>query len=115
MATVNPTLAAGPGWLEPLLDSVARSRWTVATPVIDVLDDTTLEYKYQDKTLSVGGFDWTLEVPGPCLLLCARGFPSFPRVSTCTSFKTLGLREHSFIRNNARLEDTSQIHPHLKT
>lgn len=71
-------LATGSGWLEPLLDSVARNSWAVATPVIDVLDDTSLEYKYQDKTLSVGGFDWTLEVHEPSLsCLCVRFLFSF--------------------------------------
>lgn len=50
------------GWLEPLLDRIARSTSTVPTPVIDVIDDETLEFFYQDSTLSVGGFDWSLQV-----------------------------------------------------
>lgn len=49
-----------PGWLEPLLDRIARNSTTVVCPVIDVVDDNTLEYKnsgYQ----AVGGFDWNLQ------------------------------------------------------
>lgn len=36
------------GWLEPLLDRIARNRTTVVCPVIDVIDDTTLEYHFRD-------------------------------------------------------------------
>ena len=49
-----------PGWLEPLLDRIARNSTTVVCPVIDVIADDTLEYKnsgYQ----AVGGFDWNLQ------------------------------------------------------
>lgn len=50
------------GWLEPLLDRIARSKTTVVCPVIDVIDDTTLEYHYHDSTgVQVGGFDWNLQ------------------------------------------------------
>lgn len=52
-----------PGWLEPLLDRIARDSTTVVCPVIDVIDDDTLEYHYSDsKATSVGGFDWNLQV-----------------------------------------------------
>ena len=51
------------GWLEPLLDEIAKNRTTVVCPVIDVIDDTTLEYHYQKASgTSVGGFDWNLQV-----------------------------------------------------
>ncbi|XP_033149259.1 putative polypeptide N-acetylgalactosaminyltransferase 9 isoform X2 [Drosophila busckii] len=50
------------GWLEPLLDRIARNSTTVVCPVIDVLDDTTLEYHYRDSSgVNVGGFDWNLQ------------------------------------------------------
>lgn len=50
------------GWLEPLLDRIARNSTTVVCPVIDVIDDTTLEYVYHDSTgVNVGGFDWNLQ------------------------------------------------------
>lgn len=51
------------GWLEPLLDRIARDSTTVVCPVIDVIDDTTLEYHYRDSSgVNVGGFDWNLQV-----------------------------------------------------
>ncbi|CAH0398452.1 unnamed protein product [Chilo suppressalis] len=50
------------GWLEPLLDRIARNKTTVVCPVIDVIDDNTLEYHYRDSTsVNVGGFDWNLQ------------------------------------------------------
>ena len=53
-----------PGWLEPLLDRIARDQTTVVCPVIDVIDDTTLEYHWRDSGgVNVGGFDWNLQVP----------------------------------------------------
>ncbi|XP_065200239.1 putative polypeptide N-acetylgalactosaminyltransferase 9 isoform X2 [Planococcus citri] len=48
------------GWLEPLLDRIARDSHNVVTPVIDVIDDTTLAYRYQNDRMHVGGFDWSL-------------------------------------------------------
>ena len=51
------------GWLEPLLDRIARDTTTVVCPVIDVVDDTTLEYHWRDSGgVNVGGFDWNLQV-----------------------------------------------------
>ncbi|KAB0792940.1 hypothetical protein PPYR_12560 [Photinus pyralis] len=50
------------GWLEPLLDRIARDSTTVVCPVIDVIDDTTLEYHWRDSSgVNVGGFDWNLQ------------------------------------------------------
>lgn len=50
------------GWLEPLLDRIARNTTTVVCPVIDVIDDTTLQYHYHDSSgVQVGGFDWNLQ------------------------------------------------------
>lgn len=51
------------GWLEPLLDRIAQNPTTVVCPVIDVIDDTTLEYHWRDSGgVNVGGFDWNLQV-----------------------------------------------------
>ncbi|XP_037971249.2 putative polypeptide N-acetylgalactosaminyltransferase 9 isoform X1 [Plutella xylostella] len=50
------------GWLEPLLDRIARNKTTVVCPVIDVIDDATLEFHYRDSSsVNVGGFDWNLQ------------------------------------------------------
>ncbi|KAH8253828.1 hypothetical protein KR032_007073 [Drosophila birchii] len=50
------------GWLEPLLDRIARNSTTVVCPVIDVISDETLEYHYRDSSgVNVGGFDWNLQ------------------------------------------------------
>lgn len=50
------------GWLEPLLDRIAQNSTTVVCPVIDVIDDTTLEYHWRDSGgVNVGGFDWSLQ------------------------------------------------------
>lgn len=50
------------GWLEPLLDRIAREASTVVCPVIDVIDDTSLEFHYRDAGgVNVGGFDWNLQ------------------------------------------------------
>ena len=34
------------GWLEPLLDRVARNYMTVACPVIEAIDEKTMQYKF---------------------------------------------------------------------
>ncbi|KAF7990370.1 hypothetical protein HCN44_000175 [Aphidius gifuensis] len=50
------------GWLEPLMDRIAKNSTTVVCPVIDVIDDTTLEYHWRDSGgINVGGFDWNLQ------------------------------------------------------
>jgi len=48
------------GWLEPLLDRIARNSSTVVSPVIDVIDFDDLEYHSSPTILQVGGFEWTL-------------------------------------------------------
>ena len=50
------------GWLEPLLDRIARNSTTVVCPVIDVIDEDTLEVHFDKKSVQVGGFDWGLQV-----------------------------------------------------
>lgn len=50
------------GWLEPLLDRIATNPTNVVCPVIDVIDDSTLEFHFRDSTgVNVGGFDWNLQ------------------------------------------------------
>ena len=49
-----------PGWMEPLLDRIARNSTFVVCPVIDAIDKETFEYKV-NKYLVVGGFDWNLQ------------------------------------------------------
>ncbi|OQR79886.1 putative polypeptide N-acetylgalactosaminyltransferase 9-like [Tropilaelaps mercedesae] len=50
------------GWLEPLLDRIARDPTTVVCPVIDVINDETLEYNVKESAeVNVGGFDWSLQ------------------------------------------------------
>lgn len=51
-----------PGWLEPLLDRIAKDPKNVAVPVIDIIDDKTLAYEWLDAEVTpIGGFDWKLE------------------------------------------------------
>jgi len=47
------------GWLEPLLDRIARDPTNVVCPVIDIISDDTLAYQ-KSSYLAVGGFDWNL-------------------------------------------------------
>ena len=47
------------GWLEPLLDRIARNPSTVASPIIETIDDNTFEYKHGPK-VHLGGFNWKL-------------------------------------------------------
>ena len=49
-----------PGWLEPLVDRIARNATNVVCPVIDVIDTETLEYQ-GNGYFAVGGFDWNLQ------------------------------------------------------
>ena len=47
------------GWLEPLLDRIARNPTNVVCPIIDIINDDTLAYQ-KSSYLAVGGFDWNL-------------------------------------------------------
>ncbi|XP_028898027.2 putative polypeptide N-acetylgalactosaminyltransferase 9 [Zeugodacus cucurbitae] len=49
----------GEGWLEPLLDRIARNNTTVVYPNIAIIDPVTFEYFNYGDTL-IGGFDWSL-------------------------------------------------------
>jgi hypothetical protein len=50
------------GWLEPLLDRIARDNSTVVCPVIDGISDNTFEYTGGGSSFQVGGFNWGLQV-----------------------------------------------------
>jgi len=50
------------GWLEPLLDRIARDDRTVACPVIDGIADDTFEYRGGGSDFKIGGFGWNLQV-----------------------------------------------------
>ena len=68
-AAVGPTLTfldshveCTPGWLEPLLDRIARNIKNVASPTIDVINSRTFQYNpIASLNQEVGGFDWNLE------------------------------------------------------
>lgn len=49
------------GWLEPLLDRIARNPTAVVCPVIPLIDDNTLQYSQSNvKNASIGGFNWDI-------------------------------------------------------
>ena len=51
------------GWIEPLLEPIKKNKTNVVTPLIDIIDKKTFEYVYSNNgKVSVGGFDWTLQV-----------------------------------------------------
>lgn len=51
-----------PGFLEPLLDRIARNRNSSAIPMIDILDRETLQYKYFGvKESGRHGFEWSMD------------------------------------------------------
>lgn len=55
-------IEAAQGWLEPLLEEIYKNETTVVTPMIDIIDKDTFEYKYtKNNRVSVGGFDWNLQ------------------------------------------------------
>jgi polypeptide N-acetylgalactosaminyltransferase len=50
------------GWLEPLLNEIKKDETRVVTPIIDIIDKQTFEYKYSiSQRVSVGGFDWNMQ------------------------------------------------------
>ena len=51
------------GWLEPLLDRIARDSTTVVCRVIDVISDDTFQIHFSKaRSVQVGGFHWGLIV-----------------------------------------------------
>ena len=54
-------IEATEGWLEPLVTEISKNETIVVTPMIDIIDKETFEYKYtKNSRVSVGGFDWNL-------------------------------------------------------
>jgi polypeptide N-acetylgalactosaminyltransferase len=66
---IGPTLTfldshieCSPGWLEPLLDRIARNSSNVVSPVIDSISDRTFGYSATNsQSTAVGGFNWNLQ------------------------------------------------------
>ncbi len=49
------------GWLEPLIDPIARNKNTSTVPVIEIIDDNTFAVGSSSiEGIQVGGFDWNL-------------------------------------------------------
>jgi len=50
------------GWLRPLVNRVTENGTVVAVPVMDIIDDSTFEYKsFDTQSINIGGFDWSLQ------------------------------------------------------
>ncbi|XP_053609841.2 putative polypeptide N-acetylgalactosaminyltransferase 9 [Plodia interpunctella] len=50
------------GWLEPLLDRIAKDPKTVVSPAVDLINDNTFQYTPQRANdLRIGGFNWNLK------------------------------------------------------
>ncbi|RWS25171.1 polypeptide N-acetylgalactosaminyltransferase 13-like protein, partial [Leptotrombidium deliense] len=48
------------GWIQPIMDTIAKDRKTVVIPVIDIISDKNLEFhKSNPYYFSVGGFTWS--------------------------------------------------------
>ena len=49
------------GWIEPLLDPIARNPKASVVPLIEIIDDSTFEFRGTPiQNIQVGGFDWNL-------------------------------------------------------
>ena len=49
------------GWLEPLLDPIARNPNATSVPLIEIIDDNTFQFQSTAiESVQVGGFDWDL-------------------------------------------------------
>ncbi|CAF1326389.1 unnamed protein product [Rotaria magnacalcarata] len=49
------------GWLEPLLDPIARNPKASVVPLIEIINDATFEFHFTPiQSIQVGGFDWNL-------------------------------------------------------
>jgi polypeptide N-acetylgalactosaminyltransferase len=49
------------GWLEPLIDPIARNANVSTVPLIEIIDDNTFQLQSTPiEAVQVGGFDWNL-------------------------------------------------------
>ena len=49
------------GWLEPLVDPIARNPNVTTMPIIEIINDNTFELESTPiESVQVGGFDWDL-------------------------------------------------------
>lgn len=52
---------AADGWLEPLIDPIARNPNVSTVPLIEIIDDNTFQmHSTPIESIQVGGFDWNL-------------------------------------------------------
>ena len=51
-----------PGWLEPLLEPIAKDRTAVTMPSLDVINWETLEYSGADTIYVIGGVNWLMNM-----------------------------------------------------
>jgi polypeptide N-acetylgalactosaminyltransferase len=63
------------GWLEPLVDPIARNPNVTTMPIIEIINDNTFEFESTSiESVQVGGFDWDL-------LFDWHGVPKYEMVS----------------------------------
>lgn len=51
-----------PGWLEPLLEPIAKDRTAVTMPSLDALNWETLEYSGAESIYVIGGVNWLINM-----------------------------------------------------
>ena len=51
-----------PGWLEPLLEPIAKDRTTVTVPSLDAINWGNLEYSGADTIYVIGGVNWLMNM-----------------------------------------------------
>lgn len=51
------------GWLEPLIDRIARNKTNIAVPIIERINDDTFELQPRERSnyVPLGGFSWNLQ------------------------------------------------------
>ena len=80
------------GWLEPLMDRIARNSTKVVCPVIDLIHEETFALEFDRKSVQVGGFDWGLQVnPSPITRPHPPSFPLHPPSSVPSISLSLSL------------------------
>lgn len=51
------------GWLEPMSNRITQDPKNVVCPIIDVIDDDTMEFRMSERSVTaVGGFSWNMVV-----------------------------------------------------
>uniref|UniRef100_A0A8D9E6X6 Polypeptide N-acetylgalactosaminyltransferase 9 n=1 Tax=Cacopsylla melanoneura TaxID=428564 RepID=A0A8D9E6X6_9HEMI len=96
------------GWLEPLMDRIARNKQNVVCPVIRSINDKTLEINLSKNKIHVGGFTWNLQV----ILICTR---SSWYITTRSCFSPAGHLVFSFTSIHFDSHYIIHILEHLNT